>query len=87
MTFTCTPEIFERLKQKLADSHQAEVKVVAPICPNGKECGTITHGDVEATYTYDSQTLQVDVVKNGNWIVDHVIHGKVQAAIKALSKA
>jgi hypothetical protein len=83
MTFVVETKIFDKLKQRLADSHQA---LMEPDMPQGDgQSGTITHGGIKATYAYSPNLLTVNVVQGGNLIVNHKIHAEVQTAITALS--
>ena len=56
---------------------------------NGDESGTITHDAIEATYGYSqaNNVLTVNVTAGGNFVVNHVIHSKVQAAIDSIPSA
>jgi len=84
MTFNVSPSVFASLKQQLADSHQAVMVAKPGTCPCN-ESGTITHQGVVADYTYASGVLTVNVTQGGNFVVNHVIHSKVQDAINALA--
>ncbi len=85
MTFVCTTNQFAGLEKELTDTHQA-VMSPAPTASNGDDSGTITHDSVEATYGYSplNKVLTVNVIEGGNFVVNHVIHSQVQAAINAL---
>jgi hypothetical protein len=86
MTFQVTPVVFAQLEKQLADSGQA-VMTADPSTVPGTESGVISHGGVKAAYNYTGGTLTVNVVQGGNFVVNHVIHSKVQDAIDALTNA
>lgn len=84
MTFTVEPSAFARLRQELADSHNALLEQDPP--SGGGQSGTITFGNIKATYAYTPNLLTLNVTHGGNFLVDHAIHSKLQAAIEALSR-
>ena len=86
MTFQVTPVVFAQLEKQLADSGQA-VMTADPSTVPGTESGVIVHGGVKAAYNYTGGTLTVNVIAGGNFLVNHVIHSKVQDAIDALTQA
>jgi hypothetical protein len=83
MTFNITSDQFQKLFGQLLDSKDLVVEPTA----NDLTSGTITHDNVKASYSFASNVLTVNVTQGGNFLVNHVIHSKVQAAIDSLGKS